>query len=810
MRGVWFFLLLVSVCFSFEFETAFAQGPTPGDEFVNSDDYIESEWVVQNASPLTGSLMAAALETAGYAAQSQVLEHLGDMFNQLGALIYVVFCIGAVFSLAIYGSYRNAASLVIGPIALIFLLNAREVGYGAEWQWGIQDSTSTSEYAELIGEIENNQGEVINEVSWLFNRYNILVSDFILQSIGIILNNNVNERIKPMARQRMMDFLFSSTIKSENLKSLIQVHHMHCSDDMERMRTIALGERHVHFRTSSFYKSIVEHNASYNQSNITIRRNTPAHSALTDIYNSYSAPPAQNPELAFPQTNVFTSCVIPEDNMVPPSVSCEQLWCWMAMGLQTEVHRLQEETERSTLGAAEDDRAFKEELWKDIVVKMSNPNLVVGDTNEYIEPDLSLIPVIIGGHLMRKEVMKNAMSEGFTQLSQHSGYKPDNTKINFEKMNPAKLQEMTRKFQKEQFSEPERWRIYTLAIYMPYVQGVCLYILGLTFPFFALMILVPGQSRAFFQWMGLWFWVKFWDLGWAFVVVVDDILWELMPHSAHFDITKDPNDSPISYFDTAFSGDPAYSLGMYYALVGIMITGVPLVSAQILLGSKAAIANTLMQGMNEVADRWGQAIKNAIAPTQTMGIEQLRLDHASNYKKDSFGSQQSDEMLEKADQMMTDAKAMSNLATEALTLGATGAAAKAVASTVFSGAGGPKKLAALKSSGQVGGKAVESAMSLWRGSIALQRNAQTLRRQAFNLGESQRLAAAGRTQTEFNLQGLAGATRDRVGNWFGMQAVTRATSNMNIVLNNADQARTQILSSEGVNAAKVWLEGKKK
>ncbi len=807
MRALWILALLLLSFFSIE--PVFAQ-PFPNEDELEQlleQGVVPDDLVVQNASPLTGSLMAAALETAGYAAQSQVLEHLGGMFNSLGALIYLVFLIIGVFSVTIYGSYRGAAWLIIGPVCLLFLLNAREPGYGAEWQWGIQDTTSTAEYAQFIGEIENNQGEVINEVSWLFNRYNILISDFILQSIGIILNNNVNERIKPMARQRMMDFMFSSSIQSENLKSLIHVHHQHCSDDMQRMRTIALGRRHTQFRTSSYYKGIIEHNASYDQSNITIRKNTAAHSALNDIFNGYRDPLLENTELGFPQSNAFDTCRIPDQ--VPPSVSCRQIWCWMAMGLQTEVHRLQEEAENTYVGAAAGDRAFKEELWQDIVVKMSDTNLVVGDSSNAVEPDLSLIPVIIGGHLMKKEVLKNAMSSGFTQLSQHSGYIPSNTKIDFEKMSPEKLQELTRKFQKEQFSEPERFRIYTLAIYMPYVQGVCLYILGLTFPFFALMILVPGRAGAFFQWMGLWFWVKFWDLGWAFVVVVDDILWELMPKSAYYDIRADANDSPITYFDAAFSGDPAYSMGMYYALIGVMITGVPVVSAQVLLGSKAAIGNTLVQGMNQVSQRWGGAIKNAIAPTQTTGIEQLRLDHASNFNKDGFTSSQSQALQKKADSLMADSAAMGALASEALTLGSGGAIAVGAAKAILGGSGGKKKVAALQNAGAITSSAASSSLSLWQGSVNLAREAQTLRRDAVYMSESQRHAAAGRTATEFNLQGLAGATRDRVGNWFGMQAVTQATQSMNQRLNVAELRRDGIVQHQSVEAALQWI-GKEK
>ena len=147
---------------------------------------VDTTDVAENINPGTGSLMAAALETAGYAAQSQVLDHLGGMFESLGALIYVMMIIGAIFSVTIYGSYDGAAYLIFAPVLFFFLLNTRTVGYGAEWQWGLKDpttnqeftNTTTDEIAQAVGAIRNDEGDVVNRVSWLFHRYNLLTVSY--------------------------------------------------------------------------------------------------------------------------------------------------------------------------------------------------------------------------------------------------------------------------------------------------------------------------------------------------------------------------------------------------------------------------------------------------------------------------------------------------------------------------------------------------------------------------------------------------------------------------------------------------------
>ncbi|MCB0360747.1 MAG: hypothetical protein KDD44_13960, partial [Bdellovibrionales bacterium] len=53
-----------------------------------------------------------------------------------------------------------------------------------------------------------------------------------------------------------------------------------------------------------------------------------------------------------------------------------------------------------------------------------------------------------------------------------------------------------------------RQQIFTWAMQLPYYQGVILYLLSAAYPFFCLVVLIPGQARAMVTLMMAWLWVK--------------------------------------------------------------------------------------------------------------------------------------------------------------------------------------------------------------------------------------------------------------------------------------------------------------
>src|SRR5262249_44820712 len=144
------------------------------------------------------------------------------------------------------------------------------------------------------------------------------------------------------------------------------------------------------------------------------------------------------------------------------------------------------------------------------------------------------------------------------------------------------------------------------------------FVLAAVYPFFAILAIVPGRAGAFFMWMAMWAWLKSWDIGWAFVMIVDQVLWTLMPHTAYYRMVPSGTGfrietDPVTVFEAAFAGDYAYNLTTYYLLLSGVITAVPVVTAHALLGSKKAVAGILINGVKTIAQPFSKAASDWLA-----------------------------------------------------------------------------------------------------------------------------------------------------------------------------------------------------
>ena len=350
---------------------------------------------------------------------------------------------------------------------------------------------------------------------------------------------------------------------------------------------------------------------------------------------------------------------------------------------------------------------------------------------------------------------------------------------------------------------------------LPYFQGAFLYILALTFPFFVLILLIPGKASSFFAWMGLWFWVKFWDLGWAFVMVIDDLLWEMMPHSAHYDPGVDPNDSPMTVLETAFTSDPSYSTGFYYNLIGILLTLVPIISAQVFLGSKVVIAQTLLDGAKMMSEKYGRTAELQKGIRHTNAMERLRAQNsiASNVSREGAGyiKKPTAAQLAKtpiAAQAFAHAAALRAEANNWEKTAKVAGGAAAVGTFVL-----PKAASKALSATSVGA----AGQALIGGVKEMQRLASTMENEAFRYYESERAWRVSKTKTDANLQSVIGATRGgRIGQWFAIPSPDELAGQVQDTINqtqsdfNVQKARLgvstarQIVTGSAQFAANVW------
>lgn len=70
--------------------------------------------------------------------------------------------------------------------------------------------------------------------------------------------------------------------------------------------------------------------------------------------------------------------------------------------------------------------------------------------------------------------------------------------------------------------------LYNWAILMPFLQGVLLYFVIMAYPFAAMMMILPGHHKTFFTWVSFFAWLKLWDVGFAFVQVLERSVWAMI------------------------------------------------------------------------------------------------------------------------------------------------------------------------------------------------------------------------------------------------------------------------------------------
>jgi len=70
--------------------------------------------------------------------------------------------------------------------------------------------------------------------------------------------------------------------------------------------------------------------------------------------------------------------------------------------------------------------------------------------------------------------------------------------------------------------------VHTWSIMIPYIQGVLLYLLAMSYPFICMMMLIPGRHKSLMTWLSFFVWTKLWDVGFAVVMVLERSIWAML------------------------------------------------------------------------------------------------------------------------------------------------------------------------------------------------------------------------------------------------------------------------------------------
>lgn len=201
-----------------------------------------------------GTLVAAVLETAGYVAQANILQDFAAFFKYGGALFYVFAVIGALVSVAMFGSYRAARYLLLGPALFIFLLESRiDIG-SVVWKLGggkprqVNDVFSTP---RLDG--YQPQGPV--NVSRFFYWYTTVIDHFVRSITDVILTHENDQDLLMLPRRQAVSLIARAAAQKGQLA---QMYHEALFGSCSRMMEYALALASPRYSDDAFKKLEME------------------------------------------------------------------------------------------------------------------------------------------------------------------------------------------------------------------------------------------------------------------------------------------------------------------------------------------------------------------------------------------------------------------------------------------------------------------------------------------------------------------------------------------------------------------------
>ena len=599
--------LLLLALFLLTFGSAYAQ-----DQAQAPTGQVQEEGLQKKVA--AGTVVVAAMESIGYRAQHQVLEQMKETMQEVGGLIYLGVLISVILTAAMMGSYAPVIWLLVGPPIFVFVSGVdiggkhnRISSSGPEWKFGaFKDKQNFKEKV-----MRRANGPV--EVSFVFHKYNEIISELYQEIIKKVTSNDETVSMMFMARQRVMEDLFSMQLRDSNALQLAGIFLTQCSSELTLARYIASGTDNPEIMQETSYDTIKK-----------------------EYCRMFPDPNKRIDDTALEE---YLGTLNPAHVKSEP-VSCARLWDWLRQITVKDIASQMEISGKAALGPEAATTAIgAAAMFSDVTsaierrtvaerkarekVKDPCPVGAGGEKLDGIESQgdaTSVLINIVSGLMIRKEQIKGGET-GFQMVmgGNLSGItKMENDAVGGIRTNVRGSEAQLRREKGQELATTRKYETFNFLMIFPYFQGALLYGLAFMYPFFAFLILVPGKADGFLNWLALWAWVKSWDIGWAVVMVTDRLLWEVMPHTTYYDIKDQGGYTPVNLMEMHYAGDFAYSLSLYWSIVCLLVTSVPIITAEVILGAKKGISSVFLGGLTDMGERLATAAGTYVA-SQAMG-----------------------------------------------------------------------------------------------------------------------------------------------------------------------------------------------
>lgn len=542
-----------------------------------------------------GTLICAVLESAGYFWQAAVLDAMRDPFKQeLGGLVYLVGLVTALVYTATQGGYKLGAWLLIGPPLFFAAVLDRQTIGNAEWMYG-KSGRDQGKVEEQTQNLTKSSGSY--NVSRLFARYIGVVSAVNREVVDTISKHRKMTDYWFLSKAELFGVLHMEREISPGLKELL--HHTligECRPVIEAARAVnqtsvseaggAQVSEYNAYTAAAQARAQAEYEHAYKNTKVQVAEEGARWLAIQKLGNSAGSGAAYNTDLYEKSRKI----------KFEQTYTCEELWKVALDGILRHMRH-------------------QVELLKDKGEALGIKSGVLMNMMEQVEGIQNQAPIAYddGGSGMSAESAENVARIMAKYYLRNEFWDPsysgalarfvnrwDVRRVRGRSEGYSSFTERSR-MAAEDWSERER--LTNAAVTLPYYQGLALYFLAIAYPFFALLLLVPSKHTGFLLWFALWGWVKSWDIGFAAVMLLDDVFFSMLAVQKQ-DLGKDPKISQD--MGLAFASlreiDPTFHMAAYYSIMSVCILAIPMIMGELITGGMKAGASLIAEGMNKAQE----------------------------------------------------------------------------------------------------------------------------------------------------------------------------------------------------------------
>lgn len=652
------------------------------------------------------SFVVAVMESAGYLAHSNVLEWFDVFWRYGGSFVYLISVVGAVASVAVFGSYAWGRYLFIAPTLFWFLTNTTENIDYVTWRLGGSEPVAVDgALAQALVErddelrktlarvnagdpsLQKDGREAFSEnakVSWFFSK-TAKISDAVVNGlVDQILYQETNDDMLLASKASIMQFFLTAKPEdSETYQLFTEVYYDTCADYTNVLQRYSQEHfsavRHSHVNkqiaaiesktgtVSAEEKELLRllrkrYGELVNESRIIeseLESLGKKRHRLSSAMQEFFARMANRGE-GKNKNPVNPDITYRAENLGSIMLSCKEMSdVVIHKFIEEGKHRLSDAFSKTMQQSVEEGAELKDlrySLCQQIAAKL-HPSRIESDvlidkeTGQNRECDLSQTIAIF---MLRNVLLEQDVSKDLQKVKRSLMFEPEAHKVfdavelkeGQEKVEIAReefsgklteigsraiidgknivgIRDSKGRFQRyltqnisaassvfyteaQHYATREvKFDIFAGATKIPYYQGVLLYLVAVCFPFLSLLVLVPGHAQAFLNVPLTWFWLKSWDLGYACIIVMDKILWNILPATEIEDkiftgTAGDPVNNasviPAAIQAAMATADPTYDIHVNFNFTAMALYAVPAVTGYAILKTKKSMLASFVQG----------------------------------------------------------------------------------------------------------------------------------------------------------------------------------------------------------------------